>query len=456
VSDDQGGTPPEFEGGLPPATCSEFASAPAAWGLPYDVDTTDTIAEGMPGHDAHATVDIDGDGVLDLVVTMDPANTGSAFGGAASPHWEVYLGLGSGFATTANDWALPANLIALAHTPGSSTDADAHVTVDIDGDGVLDLVVTMDPTNAGNAFRGDGSAPYWEAYLGTGSGFASTATDWSLPGNFSLASHVPASATDTDAHTTVDIDGDGLLDLVQTMDPMSVGNAFGGTTAPHWQVYLGTGSGFADAPTNWNLPANLTDLTHMPAQSTGGDAHATVDIDGDGRPDLVISADPTNPGNAFGGSSSPHWQVYRGTASGFGATPIAWSLPANLSVLSHTPADATDTDAHTTVDMDGDAILDLVVTMDPANPGNAFGAGGAPYWQVYTGTATGFATATSSWKLPSNISVLSHSPASSADGDAHTTVDVTGVGCPDLLVTMDPANVGHAFPGPSWHVFRAQ
>jgi hypothetical protein len=423
--------------------------------VPYDVDAVDAIPGGTPSHDAHTTVDMNGDGALDLVVTMDPANAGNAFGGAASPHWAVYFGLASGFAPTATDWALPANLSAFAHAPASSTDTDAHATMDIDGDGILDLVVTTDPRSAGNAFGGT-SAPYWAAYLGTGSGFANAVSDWSLPANLSVLSHEPASATDTDAHATTDMDGDGVPDLVVTMDPANAGHAFGGAASPHWNVYLGNGAGFAATPTSWSLPADLTALAHTPGRSGDTDAHATLDIDGDGHPDLVISADPTSAGNAFGGPAAPHWQVYLGTGSGFAAMPMAWNLPANLSTLDHAPADASDADAHTTVDMDGDGILDLVITMDPASGGNAFGATrGTPYWQIYKGAASGFVPTPSQWKLPANISVFSHSPANGADTDAHTTVDVAGAGCPDLLVTMDPANLGHAYPGPSWHLFAA-
>jgi hypothetical protein len=119
----------------------------------------------------------------------------------------------------------------------------------------------------------------------------------------------------------IDINGDARPDLVTTASVSSV------PATPHWDVALNTGSGFApEAP--WAVPAlSRQDLTRAWHPTH---AYQVMDLDGDGRPDLVRARDPQTdvPGQwqTYGGASMPHWRVYRGQEAGFAAEPTEWPV----------------------------------------------------------------------------------------------------------------------------------
>jgi hypothetical protein len=138
-------------------------------------------------------------------------------------------------------------------------------------------------------------------YVGGASGFSSTSTSWSVP---DAKFYALASAASTGTWATVDVTGDGRVDLVETED-VQTGQAFGGAASPHWNVYAGGASGFSSTASSWSVP-DVKLYALASERSTG--TWATLDLDADGCVDLVDTEDP-NTGNAYAG---PVWHVYRG------------------------------------------------------------------------------------------------------------------------------------------------
>ncbi|PZR06327.1 MAG: hypothetical protein DI539_24535, partial [Flavobacterium psychrophilum] len=192
-------------------------------------------------------------------------------------------------------------------------------------------------------------------------GFASPAQQWNLPAVLDDYEHRFA---DTD-HVVVDMNGDGKPDLVHTENPATNGTAdtFLNGQQKYWKVYLNTGTGFSATATQWNLPAVLDGYEHRFTDTY----HVVVDMNGDGKPDLVHTENPATNGtqDTFLNGQQKYWKVYLNTGSGFSATATQWNLPAVLDDYEHRFAD---TD-HVVVDMNGDLKPDLVHTENPATNG---------------------------------------------------------------------------------------
>lgn len=172
--------------------------------------------------------DLDADGDVDLVVARNQRGT-DGIGGRPTVVLE----------NTGDGWVERATL-------ADGVAARSVAAADLDRDGVLDLVI------AGDRF---GDAPT-EVYRGLGGfEFDDVTTEWGVPDDFTGL-----------ALTTVDIDGDGRLDVVMNGDS---------------RVLLGTDDGFqiADVPElTWETFGDEDDPAGV----------AVGDLDGDDRPDLVL------------------------------------------------------------------------------------------------------------------------------------------------------------------------
>lgn len=256
------------------------------------------------------TLDVNGDRRADLVQTSNPANN-AVFPG---PVWRVFPSAvaATGFSTTATAWSVPdagAPATTGFSTLNSAASPNFWATIDLNGDGRADFVHTADPAT-GRSFNAAG-ADSWRVYLGTPTGFSPTATTWPVPTDPAGMTALDFNAITGGTWTTLDLDGDKRPDLVSTADP-ATGRVWTDTMGrAEWRVYLNTGSGFQTAATSWRVPDSGTvpGFTST-ASATGRLRWATIDLTGDGKPELVHTADP-NTGMTWTESTRPIWRVYR-------------------------------------------------------------------------------------------------------------------------------------------------
>lgn len=283
----------------------------------------------------------------------------------------------------------------------------------------------------------------------TGASLATTPTKFALPPGYPQSTFVTTGfiagcvdGASFPAFTTTDLDGDGVVDLVITL---ACDDAQVGTTK--WRVHRGSAAGFAATAIDFALPPGFGNAAFI---ATAGSAvcnssqiypsFATLDVDHDRIPDLVMTdfcADAQQVG-------STHWQVYKGSATGFSATATSFSLPAGFPAQSFIAtadmascANAT-FPAFATTDLDHDGFLDMVVTQSCSDD-----QVGTTNWQVYKGSASGFAATATAFALPTTLpakTLLKLSDvAYCSNGNtfpAYTTMDIDHDGMLDLVVTQ--------------------
>ena len=422
------------------------------------------LAEGFAQASAFAsarywtTTDLDGDGYLDVAHTGDTAFTQRVWDATGNPYWKVYAGGASGWAATAANWPVPKNgrtdgfFAASATGPGIEWNL-----VDLDGDKRLDLVHTMDPATS-NVWDSTGVA-HWKVYLGTASGFAATPSSWRVPASGTTPGFTSVRMNSgTWQWATIDITRDGKPDLVQTSDPIN-GKVWDSASAPHWKVFENTGSGFATSPTLWSVPASgTTNGFRTLTMSSGTEQWVTIDLDQDGKLDLVQTAD-TVTASVWDAAGAPYWKLFRGTPSGFEATPKTWRVPkSGLSDGFSMARSESSARRWLLVDIDGDDDVDLVQTGDTAFTRRVWDATGNPYWKVFANTRSGFSEDLHRWAVPMGPTD-GYAEATFSSGNLNWFLaDVDRDGYRDLVHTMNPATsqVWDATGASYWKVYRGQ
>ncbi|MEZ4471663.1 MAG: VCBS repeat-containing protein [bacterium] len=410
-------------GGEPAVECPwGWDHAAERWSLPFALADDSALASM-----GHAVLDLDGDGIVDLVVPNDRGGFDldpDPLVGAA--YWRVWRGTPTGWTGEPDRWQIPFDLRPL----GAQIGSQVHSLLDLTGDGLPDLVVVRtgpgapDDPRLGQAF--------WLVYENTGDGFAAEPRRWALP--YSLRARGDFQAIGTDAHTLVDLEGDGRVDFVVTRpdelpdpDPL-IGRAY-------WQIYRNTGTGFAAEAERWSLPFALG------ARSSLGTAdHAVLDLDGDRVADFVAVGEGELPeGDPLVGRA--YWRLYRGGAGGFAAQSSHWAIPYDLRRVD---ASQVGSARHGLLDLDADGKVDFVAWLDGEAPETDALLGRA-WWSVFLNTGDGFSGASERWALPLDLS--RHG---GIGGDLHAVAGLDGpclrlVQLKPGLVRDDDARLGRAF-----------
>lgn len=344
-----------------------------AWQLPVDHRDLDGI---HTANSVEGVLDITGDGYADLVRARDP-QTGTAYGSEGDPRWEVYPGDGAtGFATTPTLWDLPDDL----KVPTEIHEGGTHDVRDIDGDGAVELIRTTD--NTGENYASSDGSLHWRVYEVDGDGFAAEYREWSLPEARSVHGDYESWVDSAYKwHTTQDVTGDGLPDLVlpRTLEyPYPV---YGDEPDWHWRVHVNTGDGFASEHREWSVPDPAFDFPAGQADTLYPVSQdwRTLSI-GDGAPVLVISHDFED-GTPFVEGDETIWAIFDQTGEGFADQHAPWSLPDDVfstfwSISAHA-------ESWLVSDMDGDGCSDLVLTTGLGLDASVTGDGWV--WWIYKG-----------------------------------------------------------------------
>jgi len=260
-------------------------------------------------------------------------------------------------------------------------------------------------------------------------GFAAAPTPFTVPApRCQVDFNEPAQGSEV-AYSTLDLTADDHPDLVVFKDQC---DATIGQT--HWDLYPWSASGFAGAPLPFKVPAPRCQVSFDEAAQDAAVTYATVDLTGDGHPDLVAFSDQCD-----ASVGQTHWDLYAWSASGFAAAPVPFAVPAPRCQVDFDKASHDDSISYAMMDLTGDGTSDLVVFGDHCDA-----TVGQTHWDVYAGSASGFAAAPVPFAIPAPRCQIDFDEAAQDAAMSYSTMDLTADGHPDLVVFSDQcdASVG--------------
>ncbi len=258
--------------------------------------------------------------------------------------------------------------------------------------------------------------------------------------------------------TTMDLDGDRQIDIVQTGATDLTQSAWDAAGSPYWKVFHGGGARWADSAIQWKVPPSGTTAGFYAANVVGSGEWRTFDMTGDGKPDLVQTSDPET-GYVWDQAGKPYWKVYANDGEGGFEKPArTWAVPdSGTSYGFNATAYSSSYYQWVTVDVDGDRRPDLVQTADPAT-GYVWDASGSPHWKVFSNTGDGFDRHALIWSVPDSGTTSGFYAATSISTARWRLMDLDDDGHPDLVQTSDPSTgyVWDAAGEPYWKVFSGE
>ncbi|MEZ4278469.1 MAG: RHS repeat-associated core domain-containing protein [Myxococcota bacterium] len=235
-----------------------------------------------------------------------------------------------------------------AHSLGTSRDFGSTLALmELNGDGLLDRLC-VSGTGRWHAAYGATGAVQFSGYTS-----CSGAGNWHVPSIPGVDLNRISKVVDgRDVYLTLDLDGDGLLDLVHRPDASGSIHVYrGGCTS-------GRDCGFADQYEVWNNPHPGSDRS-LRRTTAGNRGRQTlrdlVDLTGDGRPDLVQAR------------ANGDWDVYRNLGTGFETTALV--LPAIDDLITYSPNNGESAAAERQlIDVNDDGLVDRVRGAEHRDP----------------------------------------------------------------------------------------
>jgi hypothetical protein len=297
--------------------------------------------------------------------------------------------------------------------------------------------------------------------------FQTTPIRFSVPASLYNALSSTGNMASARLWDTMDLNGDGRVDLVLTSNP-ATGAVFVTNNVTHWNVHLGTPTGFSGTITQWVVPSNLLVAQgyNSTFSATGTSFWVTMDMTGDGRPDLVHTMNPSGgPYVSLVGAMTDGWLMRRGGPAGFDLTMVTFSVPRvpNLAGGIDRAFNDTATRRWALAEVTGDSLVDLVVTADPLTD-NVWLTNG-PQWVVCPGSATGFPAFGSCQRasVPDNGVAGGLKSASSfltSQRRVWQLLDLNGDGALDIVQPMNPSALTDTTflngTTPAWRVWLNQ
>ena len=320
--------------------------------------------------------DLNGDSIPDIIQTADSTREGGfVWQDTEGAYWKVWLGEPEGFSTDWIRWSVPESGLADGFFALQWANGNRWFTViDLDGDLHPELVQTADSDQEGGHVFEDQNGAYWKVWENHGQGFEMNATRWQVPDS-GLADgfFFPYWTMGERSFSVLDIDGDRQLDLVQTADSSrSGGYIWQDSQGPYWRVWLGMTNGFAPTWTRWSVPeSGLGDGFFSTWYLNGERSFGTLDMTGDGIPDLVQTADSARSGgHIWRDEQGMYWKVWQGTTDGFENNVRRWSVPeSGHNDGFYATHSASGERWFGTIDINGDGVLDLLQTGDTERDG---------------------------------------------------------------------------------------
>jgi hypothetical protein len=433
-------------------------------------------------------MDMNNDQKPDLVVTSKGTGTyRDCFGLPSSQYWKVYLNNGTSYSTTPINWTLPTGgyydgshlygYFSISTMGSYHNSSNGWNLMDMNNDHLPDLVVVCQGNGTYRNCFGLPSSQYWKVYLNTGSGFSTTATNYTLPnGGYLSSGHLygwfsmyeqGTYDSGSNGWSVNDYNADGYPDLVVVCQGTGTyRDCFGLPSSQYWKVYAGSATGFSTTAVNWSLPTGgYNDGSHLygyfGTDEIGGyyqncNGWSVIDFNNDNKPDLVVTSEGTGTfKDCFGLPNNQYWKVYLNNGAGFNTTPINWTLPSGgytssghnygYFATSGDPYYGNLSNGWSLSDLNNDHLIDLVVTtIGDGTYANCFGVGSSPYWKVYYNTGNGFNTNAVNWTLPAGgylssghlygYNMLANTGSYDVNSNGWSVIDINGDNKSDLVL----------------------
>jgi hypothetical protein len=361
-------------GGAPSCTRpGGFAAVPASYGIPAPRCGQGFDAPASSGSLVFSLLRLGDPGRSDLIVTNDSCDPD-----VGTTRWDVYAGGPTSFGATPSAYLIPA---ARCNQPFDAASGYGGVDYALGRVGsTTGLVVVDDDCDE------DVGTKRWDVYAAGPNGFAATPQAYGIPPARCNQPFDAFSGFGNVSYALLDMGGDGTPDLVVTRDGCDpdIGSS-------RWDVYVGGPTGFASAPQAYTLPAARCNTPFDAFANPNGLASFTsLDLDHDGRLDLVVTYDDCD--STVG---KTHWDYYPGGATGFAAVPSSFGIPAPRCNQPFSAVSASSTLSYSIFSLDGCGTLDLVVTDDTCDSDV-----GSVRWDVYAWSKTGFSATPSAFGIP--------------------------------------------------------